>query len=195
MDQRIERGEQTRKRLLSVASKLFAEHGYEATPIELVLEQAAISKGALYHHFANKRELYEAVLELTETDLARATVQAARSATDPVEALRAGTDAFLRLASDPVIGRIVLTDAPAVLGWARWREIDERHAFGVLKTAVAATPAAKRLTQDELDALAHVLLAALLELAMIVARSDTPRDAQRTAQTVMDELLNRLLRS
>jgi AcrR family transcriptional regulator len=195
MDRRIERGEQTRKRLLSAASKLFAEHGYEATPIELVLEQAAVSKGALYHHFANKRELYEAVLEAIETDLARATVQAARDATDPVEALRAGTRAFLSLAGDPAIGRIVLTDAPNVLGWARWREIDERHAFGVLKGAVSATAAAERLTQDEQDALAHVLLAALLELAMIVARSDTPRDAQNVAQAVMDELLNRLLRS
>jgi AcrR family transcriptional regulator len=195
MDRRIERGQQTRKQLLSVAGKLFAEHGYEATPIELVLDRAGISKGALYHHFANKRELYEAVLEATETDLARATMLAARNVTDPIEALRAGTRAFLRLAADPAIGRIVLTDAPTVLGWARWREIDERHAFGILKRAVAGTPVAKRITQDEQDALAHVLLAALIELAMIVARSDTPRAAQGTAQTVMDELLTRLLQS
>jgi AcrR family transcriptional regulator len=195
MDQRIERGEQTRKRLVSVASKLFGEHGYEATPIELVLERAAISKGALYHHFGNKRQLYEAVLEAIEADLARATVEAAGKATDPVEGLRAGSRAFLSLVGDPAIGRIVLTDAPTVLGWARWREIDERHAFGVLKAAVAVTPATKRLSQDELDALAHVLLAALIELAMIVARSDSPSEAQDIAQTIMDELLNRLLGS
>ncbi len=193
MDQRIERGQQTRKRLLSVATRLFAEHGYEETPIELVLEQAAVSKGALYHHFANKRELFEAVLEETEACLARATALAARGASDPLEALRTGSAAFLRLAVDPTIARIVLTDAPNVLGWARWREIDERHAFGQLKRGVAATPGGQRLADEEQDALAHVLLAALLELAMIVARSEKPRTAKRNAQAVLDELLERLL--
>jgi AcrR family transcriptional regulator len=193
MDRRIERGEQTRKRLLSAATSLFAERGYEDTSIDLVLAQAEISKGALYHHYANKHELFEAVLEEAEVRLARATVRAARGSSGPLEALRAGSRAFLRLAGDREIARIVLTDAPTVLGWERWREIDERHAFGILKRGVAATPAAQRLGQDEQDALAHVLLAALIELATIIARAHKPRAAQRSAQTVLDDLLARLL--
>jgi AcrR family transcriptional regulator len=194
MDRRIERGESTRKRLLVVAGELFTERGYEDTPLELVIDRAAISKGALYHHFANKRELYEAVLEDAEARLANAIVLAARGEHDPVEALHAGGRALLRQARDPAIARIVLTDAPAVLGWERWREIDERHSFGILKAGLARTPAAKRLTPRALDTLAHVLLAALIELAMLVARAKKPRAAQRDAQIVLAELLDRLLR-
>lgn len=95
---------------------LFAERGYEQTTIETVLERADISKGALYHHFEDKRDLYEAVLEDTEARLARTTIRAARGVSDPLEALRAGCHAFLGLARDPLIGRIVLTEAPPVLG-------------------------------------------------------------------------------
>jgi AcrR family transcriptional regulator len=193
MDGRIERGQATRRRLLAVASELFAERGYEGTAIETVLERADLSKGSLYHHFANKRDLYEAVLEETEARLARSTVLAARGAGDPAEGLRAGCKAFLRLARDPAISRIVLRDAPTVVGWARWREIDERHAFGILRRGVAATPAAERLSRERQDVLAHVLLASLIELAMIIASSETPRAAQSSAQAVLDELIDRLL--
>jgi AcrR family transcriptional regulator len=193
MNRRIERGQATRGQLVSVAGALFAERGFQDTTIELVVDRAGVSKGALYHHFADKRELYEAVLEDVEARLARATVLAARGAKDPLEALRLGCTAFLRLARDPLIRRIVLTDAPNVLGWARWREIDERHSFGILKRGVAGTPAGKRLTPDARDAMAHVLLAAIIELGMIVAGSERPRAAQRNAQSVLDELLDRLL--
>jgi AcrR family transcriptional regulator len=194
MDRRIERGQATRQQLLSVARELFVARGYEDTSIELVLEGAEISRGALYHHFENKRDLYEAVLDEVEARLAEATLQAADGIEDPLTAVKAGCRAFLRLAGDPEIQRIVLTEAPSVVGWQRWREIDERHAFGILKLGLSATPAASRLSAEAQETLAHVLLAALLELGMLIARSEKPRSAQRDAQARVDELVDRLLK-
>jgi AcrR family transcriptional regulator len=193
MDRRIEHGQATRQQLLATAKILFVERGYEATSIELVLEHAGISRGALYHHFENKRDLYEAVLEQAEARLAQATLTAAVGIEDPLDAMKAGCGAFLALVRDPEIQRIVLTDAPAVLGWHRWREIDERHAFGILKLGLAATPAAEHMSESAQDTLAHVLLAALLELGMLIARSEEPRVAERDARATLDELFDRLL--
>ena len=193
MNRRVKQGQATRRALLDAARELFVERGYEDTSIELVLERAAISRGAVYHHFDGKRDLYEAVLDDVEARLAQAILKAASDIADPIAAMKAGCGAFLRHARDPDIKRIVLTDAPSVLGWQRWREIDERHAFGILKLGLAATPAATRLDDDARDALAHVLLAALLELGMLVAGAARPRVAQRNAQAILDDLIERLL--
>ncbi len=192
-NRRVEQGQQTRRHLLDVARALFVQHGYDATSIELVLERASISRGALYHHFSSKRDLFEAVLDDVEGRLAQATLQAAAGLDDPLAMVRAGCHAFLRKARDPDIARIVLTDAPAVVGWQRWREIDERHSFGVLKLGVASTPAGAALSAAVQDTLAHVLLSALLELGTLIARSDKPRATERTARDVLDRLLERLL--
>jgi AcrR family transcriptional regulator len=193
MNRRIEQGQATRRSLLDAARELFVEHGYEATSIELVLERAAISRGALYHHFQSKRDLYEAVLEDSEARLADGIMRATDGIKDPVAAIKAGCSAFLGMVREPDIKRIVLTDALTVIGWERWREIDERYAFGILKLSLSAAPVAARLTKPEQDVLAHVLLAALLELGMIVARAEQPRSAQASAQAALDELLERLL--
>ena len=182
----IERGQSTRARLVAVATELFAERGFENTSVELVLERAGASKGSLYHHFANKEALFEAVLDAVEARVAHATVDAARGIEDPVEALRAACRAWLRLAGDPVVRQIVLLDAPAVMGWEKWREIDERHAFGILKGAVQATAVAEDAASA--DVLAHVLLASIIEIAMLIARSNTPRKALRSGDAALDRL-------
>jgi AcrR family transcriptional regulator len=192
-DRRVQQGEATRAQLLAAARDLFVAQGYEQTSIEQVLERAQISRGALYHHYRTKRELYEAVLEQAETRLADATLRAAGTATNPLDALKAGCHAFLAIADEPDIRRIVLTDAPAVVGWERWREIDERHAFGLLKAGLAATPAGARLPERTRETLAHILLATLLELGMLIARAERPRQAQEDAHAALDELLKRLL--
>jgi AcrR family transcriptional regulator len=187
-----ERGRATRAHLLAVATELFAARGYDNTSVEMVLERSGVSKGSLYHHFANKEALFEAVLDGVEAQVAASLVQAAAGVGDPIEALRAGCAAWLRLAREPVVRQVVLLDAPAVMGWDKWREIDDRHAFGILKTAVAQTPACR---QDGLAAevIAHILLASIIEMAMLVARSDTPAKAVSDAQNALDRLLSRLL--
>jgi hypothetical protein len=112
---------------------------------------------------------------------------------DPMQALRAGCRAWLRLARDPTVRRIVLIDAPSVVGWEKWRAIDERYGFGLLKAALGQAAAAGRIRPELTDMLAHVLLAALTEVALVVARANDSKAASRAAQTAIDELLDGLL--
>ncbi|GIH74894.1 TetR/AcrR family transcriptional regulator [Planobispora longispora] len=188
MNLKARRGAATRDQLIAIATRLFAEHGYEGASIEAVLQESGLSKGALYHHYAGKDALFEAVLESVEADAGAKIAEAVREIDDPAEALRTGVLTWIRLAGDPVIRRIVLIDAPSVLGWERWRALEERHAFGMLKAALHATGA---LPEDQVDLHAHVLLAGINEIALLVARSGDGGNAE----AVVGELLRRLLRT
>jgi AcrR family transcriptional regulator len=190
---KVEKGLATRRQLVATATGLFAAQGYEATSIDNVLDAAGVSRGALYHHFPGKEALFEAVLEDVEAQLAADVVAAAAAAEDPRNALQAGCLAWLQRLRDPVVRRIVLADAPAVVGWARWREIDECHWFGLLKSALAEALPPSRLDPVSLDVLAHMLLAALNELAFVIARAGAPEAAARAGEAAVVDLLGRLL--
>ena len=192
-NRKVEQGRLTRERVVATATRLFAEHGYEDTSIEAVLKEADVSRGALYHHFENKEALFEAVLEAVEASIQGAIVAEAIASTDPVEALRAGCRAWVRLAGDPSVRRIALIDAPAVVGWQKWREIDGRHSFGVLRATLEAIAAMGRIRTDSVDLLAHLLLAAFLEAALVIAHSDGS-EAERQ-EAVLDEVITRLVGS
>jgi len=189
----VQRGRATRQHLVAVATELFAERGYDGTSIEAVLQAAGVSRGSLYHHFPGKDALFDAVLEAVEERIGEETVAAALAELDPVEALRAGCQAWVRLAGEPVVQRIVLIDAPSVLGWSRWRELDERHALGLLRAALQSVADAGRLDPTLVDVFAHVVLAAMNELALLVARGTDPEAAQRSGTVAVDEVLDRLL--
>jgi AcrR family transcriptional regulator len=193
VNERVERGQSTRDTMVAVATRLFGERGYDGASIEAVLRESGVSRGALYHHFADKKALFEAVLESVEADAARRTVEAASGTTDPAGALRAGCEAWVRIAAEPEVRRIVLLDAPGVVGWARWREIDEQYGFGILKAALAAIAEDGRLDADLVDLFAHMILAALNEIALIVAQSPDRADATRRAQSAVDQLLTKFL--
>jgi AcrR family transcriptional regulator len=193
VSRKVEQGQATRQQLVGIATKLFAKHGYDGTSIEAVLTASKMSRGALYHHFASKEALFEAVLEDVETGIAETIVRSARRATDPVGVLRAGCKAWLRIAEDPAAHQIALVDAPAVVGWQRWREIDGRHAFGLLKGALQAVAATGRLRTDVVDVLAHMLLAAMLEVALVIARAPDRKAALQNGERAVDELLDRLV--
>jgi AcrR family transcriptional regulator len=183
-----------RTRLLDAARELFAREGYQHVSIQDVLNQAGLSRGALYHHFKSKTDLFEAVLEATETEIAAALLAAGRGAGSSRDALRSGCVAWLDVASDPAVRQIALIDAPTAVGWERWREIDARHGFGMLRSALAHHYAdGEALTSDLLDSYAHVLLAALLELGLLVAHADDPVAARESAVTAVDQLLDGLL--
>jgi AcrR family transcriptional regulator len=193
MAQRQGRGAITRTQLIDVATRLFAERGYEGTSIEAVLEEAGVSRGALYHHFASKEGLFEAVFSAVEDRIGEEVVLAAAGSADAVAVLRAGCLAWVQLAGDPVVQRIVLIDAPAVLGWERWRELENQHALGLLKGVLEGVAEAGRLPPDLVDTFAHVLLASVNEIALLIARSDDSRSALRMGERAVDELLSRLL--
>jgi AcrR family transcriptional regulator len=189
---RIEQGQATRRDLVAIATRLFVADGYARTSIEAVLREAGISRGALYHHFSGKEALFEAVLEQVEADIATKVAAAARDAADPVEALRAGCHAWLRLARDPTVRRIVLVDALSVVGWEKWRALDEPYAFGLMKGALAAVATTGGIRTELIDVLAHMLLAALTEVALVIARAKDSRAAVRAGQAAVDAMLDGL---
>src|SRR5262245_25530055 len=129
-DLRVERGKATRERLVATARELFGRDGYEATSVEAVLREAGVARGSLYHHFENKEALFDAVLDRVVAEAAAEAGKAAAQHDDPVESLRAGCGEWLRLSLDPALQKIALVDAPAVLGGARWRELDEQYTLG-----------------------------------------------------------------
>lgn len=192
MARQEERAAATRQRLIAEATVLFATRGFAATSLVDLLDRVEVSRGAMYHHFASKEALFEAVLEAVEADLARRLAERVSDATDSTDLLRRGCQAFLAEAIDPVICQIVLTDAPSVVGWQRWREIDARHGFGLLSTAIAAA-LGPEAGLDRVKVTAHVLLAALIELAMLVAGADDQHGELERALPVLDRLIDGLI--
>jgi AcrR family transcriptional regulator len=188
----VARGEATRGQLIAVATRMFAERGYEDTSIEAVLREAGVSRGSLYHHFASKEALFEAVAEDMETSVGVQTLAAADGITEPLAALRAGFLAWIRLAGDPVVRRILLVDAPSVLGWERWRAMEEDHALGLIRLALQAIAEQGKLRPELVGTFANVLLASVNEVALLVARSDDRDEAMKAGADAIDELLQRL---
>jgi AcrR family transcriptional regulator len=188
----VARGEATRGQLIAIATRMFAERGYEDASIEAVLREAGVSRGSLYHHFASKEALFEAVAEAVETSVGEQTLTAAAGAEGPVEAMRAASVAWIRLAGDPVVRRILLIDGPAVLGWERWRAMEEHHALGGIRAVLQVIADQGKTRPDLVDPFAHVLLASVNELALLVARSDDKEAAMQAGADAIDELLRRL---
>ncbi|HEY7294290.1 MAG TPA: helix-turn-helix domain-containing protein, partial [Dehalococcoidia bacterium] len=158
---KADRSEQTRRVLLDVGQRLFAERGFAATGTEEIVRQAGVTRGALYYHFKDKQDLFRAVVEdMQQQGMARLGA-ALRSIADPWQRLRTGMQAFLDGCLEPETRQILLIDAPAVLGWAAWREIDSRYALGALRMTLEAAAAAGQLDPQPLEPLAHLLLGAL----------------------------------
>lgn len=193
-DGRIARGRDTRGRLVAIARAEFGTRGYDATSIETILDGAGVARGALYHHFANKAALFDAVLDQVIAELAAGVRRSTRATADPAEKLKAGCLAWLQLVIDPAVQRIVLLDAPAVVGWNRWRTLDDEHTLGATKSALRLLAAAGRLPAERTDMLAHLILAAVGETALLIARADDPRAALHEGQAAIEILLDRLLR-
>jgi AcrR family transcriptional regulator len=193
MNKNVERGQVTRAHLVDVATRLFAAHGYDGTSIEAVLADSGVSRGSLYHHFPGKDALFLAVMEAVGERSAEPVLEAMRDAPDPVAALRAGCLGWIRLAGDPVVQQIMLIDAPAVLGWQRWRDLDERSTLGVIRAALAYAADTGRIGPDHVDTFAHIVLAAANEVALMIARADDPAAALRAGESAFADFLDRLL--
>jgi AcrR family transcriptional regulator len=191
---RVAQGRATRGQLIEVATGLFADRGYEGTSIEAVLAEAGVSRGALYHHFAGKEALFRAVLEAVSDRVTAEVTEAIRDCTDPVDAMRTGAMAWIDLAGDPVIQRVMLVDAPSVLGWEQWRAMDEGRTVGAMRAMLQAVSDSGRLPQELVAPFSHMILAALDEAAMVVARAPDSRAALAESSQAVDELLSRLLR-
>jgi AcrR family transcriptional regulator len=192
-DRRAERGQATRERLVAVATELFAARGFEGTSIDAVLQESGASRGSLYHHFAGKDALFDAVLETVEAAIGAEVMLAVADAGGSVASLRAGCLRWMELAGDPVVQKIVLIDAPSVLGWERWRALEEANALGLFKAAMQVAADEGRIPAELADAFAHTVLATVNELALMIARADDQSAAQREAKATVNEMLTRLL--
>ncbi len=186
-----ERRAATRGALLTAARALFAERGYADVGTEEVVRAAGVTRGALYHHFSGKDDLFRAVFEDVEQQLVDEIVAmiAGSGATSPLDGLTAGIDGLLDATLDPGLAQIALIDAPAVLGWQRWREIGWQYGMGLVETGLAGAIEAGELPAAPLRPMAHVLLGALDEAVLYVARAED----QATARDEMALVLRRLL--
>ncbi len=190
---KAEQSEATRAALVKVAGELFAERGYASVGTEEIVRATGVTRGALYHHFAGKRELFAAVYEEVERQLVeQIATSAIASATDPLQALHAGAQAFLDACEDPAVQRIALLDAPSVLGWERWREIGMNYGFGLVHASVQAAMDSGLIERQPAGPLAHLLLGALDEGAMLVARADDGGETRRQVGASVDRFLDAL---
>ena len=194
MPTQAERTEATRGRLISTARRLFAEKGFAATSTEEILGEAAVSRGALYHHFASKTDLFRAAFEAVEDDLTAQILAAAAGSgeTDPLRILELGFDAFLDQCVNPEVQRIVMLDGPTVLGWDTWHELDERYAFGTIKTVLTMAAQLGRIDETAVEPLSHLLLGAIMQAGMVVARADDPAVAKRAMSETFARIISAL---
>ena len=176
--------EATRAALMGAARGLFAERGYAAVGTEEIVRAAGVTRGALYHHFAGKEELFAAVYEEVEADLVAEIGQVATEAADPLDALHLGAAAFLEACRRPEVQRITLIDAPSVLGWERWREIGLKYGFGLIEEVLKAGMEQGVIEPQPVRPLTHLLLGAMDEAAMLVARSDDPELREQVAASI-----------
>jgi AcrR family transcriptional regulator len=189
---RDEYAAQTRAAVVAAAVELFAANGYAATTIDAVAAQARVAKGGVYHHFANKAELFEAAFIAMEERLLGRVVEVVEATPDPEQMVMAGVDAFLTECCDPQFRRIALEEAPAALGWARWKEIDETFFLGLMKGCLEDLNSTGRYAIDDVDLTARVLFAALTEAGLAAATaSDVPAGIER-ARTLTMQLVDGL---
>ena len=191
-DQRIAKGRATRDRLLEAGREAFGSRGYDATSIAEVLDAAGVAKGALYYHFDSKAALFDAVLDRVVQELAEAAADRARRASGPAEGLKAGCGAWLESTLDPAVQRIVLLDGAAVVGWARARDIDDRHTLSGMRRNLKRLAEQRGGLDADVDLLAHMVLAAVNEAALFIARAEDPQDALAIGRRAVEVLIDRL---
>jgi AcrR family transcriptional regulator len=188
-----ERSETTTTSLVAAARGLFAEDGYAATSLDAVVAKAGVTKGALYHHFAGKRELFEAVFVAEQVRLTSAVMAAVEGREDPWEAFEAGCGAFIEACQEPGAQRIFLLDAPVALGWETIRRL-ESGSLELMKQGIEQAIEAGSIEDRPVVPLAHLLFGAVCESAMVVARAPDQDAALRDALAELHRMLSSLAR-
>jgi len=187
----VERLAATRAALLKAARTIFAEQGYAAAATEEIVRRAKVTRGALYHHFEDKRALFDAVASEVAREIAEK-IDAMTPMDDPLKALIVGTGAFLDACLDPAVRRIYLIDAPAVLGWHRWREIDAPHGVRSLREGVSAMLAERRDDALAVEPTTFLLAGAFNEAALWIAEAKDEKAARRAMDRSLAALIERL---
>lgn len=190
-----DRSAATRDALVAAGRQLFAAHGFAEVPTDAIAAAAGVTRGALYHQFADKTALFEAVLTAVEADIAGrlAADAAAAGITDPVDVLRHAVRTWLEICAEPDIHRIALVDGPSVLGWTRWREVCQLHVFGLVRALVAQGIELGRIRPQPLMPLSHVLMGASDEAGLYVAEAADRTKARAEMTEVLDQFIQGLV--
>ena len=185
----------TREALISAARQLWGERGYAEVGTPEIAGAAGVTRGAMYHQFADKAALFRDVVEAVEHDvMARmATMVASSGATTPADAIRAAVDAWLEVSSEPEVRQLILLDAPSVIGWAGFRDVAQRYSLGMTEQMLAEAIKAGQIARQPVRPLAHVLIGALDEAAMFIATADDPKRARRETRQVLHRLIDGML--
>ena len=192
---KAEQSEATRTALLQVARELFTERGYAGTATEDIAQRAGVTRGALYYQFGDKSGLFYAVLEGISLSTNERVVSAIHSGQGEQEDLwdqivRAGTAAYLDACMDPAVQRIGLIEAPAVLGWEEKRELDRKYGISLISSALQELMGAGLIALQPVEPLAHLVLSAVLEAAMYIARADDIPAARKEMGASLERLLD-----
>ncbi|MGW5385182.1 TetR/AcrR family transcriptional regulator [Nocardia sp. NPDC003963] len=192
-----DRSRTTRTALEQAGRQLFAEHGFAGTSAAQLVTAAGVTRGALQHHYGDKRGLFLAVLEQLEIEMTAEIEQVMRApATDDVlTTMASGLNAFLEICQRPEVIRITLFDAPAVLGWEAWRELEARHGLGLVTTELERARETGLITATALPVLAQLILSAVSEAGLIVAHADDKDTAREQARQSLLLLIGGLLRT
>jgi AcrR family transcriptional regulator len=190
-----ERSAATRDALISAARKLWGLRGYAEVGTPEIATAAGVTRGAMYHQFADKATLFGQVVEAVEQDvMARmATLVAESGATTPADAIRAAVDAWLDVSGDPEVRQLILLDAPSVLGWPAFRDVAQRYSLGMTEQLLTEAMRAGQLARQPMRPLAHILIGALDEAAMVIATADDPKRARRETGEVLHRLIDAML--
>ncbi|GAA1956578.1 TetR/AcrR family transcriptional regulator [Amycolatopsis minnesotensis] len=180
-----DRSSSTRSALTTAGRALFAARGYHAVPTDEVVRTAGVTRGALYHHFTDKKDLFRAVVTEVEAEFTAKVSAEVTAAPDLATGMFAALKAFLDLCSDPEIRQIALTDAPAVLGWNDWRAIEAEHGLGVLTEALTRAVEEGLLAPQPVGVLARLVLSALNEAALVIAAAEDPAQARADAEQAL----------
>lgn len=181
----------TRRSLVDVARRQFTEHGYAGTSLDTIVAGAQVTKGALYHHFSGKQGIFEAVLEKVEDDAAEGIREALKGTRDPWEKALVGLRAFLGVVQDPSYQRIVIQEGPAILGYERFREHEERSSYAIVQDIVRAVLRASTYQLDEpmLSTFTQIFFGALSAAGESITAAEDPRAAVARVETALGFVL------
>ena len=187
-----ERTAATRAALIDAGRKLFGDKGFSEVSTQAIVASAGVTRGALYHQFADKAGLFAAVYEDVERDLVTDIAQDIMQAQplDPLAAMRMGARLFLDRCAAPDLQRIVLIDAPAVLGWDHWRAVGVKYGLGVIEGMLTHAIAEGAIPEQPVRPTAHVMLGALDEAALYVSRASDRDRARADMDAVCDRLIS-----
>jgi AcrR family transcriptional regulator len=191
---RLEYSESTRHALVDSAVDLFTKRGYAATSLDEVAKRARVTKGALYHHFSGKQALFEAAFDAVETTVMSRLTQIVVGPGDPWERAMNGIRHYVEICLDPSYQRIVVHEAPVVMGWERWREAEDHFSFGLVRAAIQALVDGDVIEDLPVEVSARLLFGALTAGATVIARADDPKKAGAEVSTTIVRMLERLRR-